>query len=73
MRPAAIVGLILLLGGALAFVVPGITYRQHQHSMDIGPLHASATTREVWPVPRALALIAIGAGVVLLATGVRRT
>ena len=73
MRPTAVIGLVLLVAGVLALVVPGITFTQRRHTLDVGPLHATATTREVWPVSRALAGIAAGAGAVLLVTGLRRT
>ncbi len=72
MRSSAVIGLVLLLGGLLALIVPGITYSQRQHSVDLGPIHATATSRDVWPVPRVLAGIAAGAGAVLLVTGMRR-
>jgi hypothetical protein len=73
MRPIAVIGLVLLVAGVLALMVPGITYTQRRHSLDVGPLHATATTRDVWPVPRTLAGIATGAGAVLLVAGLRRT
>src|SRR5256885_561948 len=71
MRPAALIGVVLLVAGVLAFVVPGITYTQRRHSVDLGPIHATETSREVWPVPRALAGIAVGARAALTGPGLR--
>lgn len=71
-RTLGVVGLALLLAGVLALVVPGITYQRERHTLDLGPIHATAEHRETYPVPRTLAVIAIGVGAGLAIAGLRR-
>ena len=67
-----IVAVVLIVIGLAALAWGGISYTREREVLDIGPLEATAETRETIPLPPILGVVAIGAGVVLLLVG-RRT
>ena len=70
MKLAAIV---LIVIGVIALAYGGINYTRERKVIDIGPIEATATTRETIPLPPILGVAAIAGGVVmLLAAGRRR-
>ena len=68
----AIVGVILIVGGALALFYRGIPYTSRDVVIDVGPLKATAETNKTWPVSPILGGLAIAGGVVLTIAGTRR-
>lgn len=66
MRAGAIIGIVLIVAGALALVYQGITYDRDRTVLEVGPISATAETRETIPIPPVLGGLAIAAGVVLL-------
>jgi hypothetical protein len=66
MRAGAIIGIVLIVAGALALVYQGITYDRDRTVLEVGPITATAETRETIPIPPVLGGLAIAAGVVLL-------
>ncbi|MGI8843492.1 MAG: DUF3185 domain-containing protein [Gemmatimonadaceae bacterium] len=66
MRAGAIIGIVLIVAGALALVYQGITYNRDRTVLEVGPISATAETRETIPIPPVLGGLAIAAGVVLL-------
>ncbi|HUF30582.1 MAG TPA: hypothetical protein VMM77_07930 [Gemmatimonadaceae bacterium] len=66
MRAGAIIGIVLIVAGALALVYQGITYSRDRTVLDVGPITATAETRETIPIPPVLGGLAIAGGVVLL-------
>jgi hypothetical protein len=73
MRPAAIVGLILIVLGVLGLALGGFSFTQKEKVLDVGPIEATADEKESVPVPPLVAVLAIVGGVVLLATSARRS
>ena len=73
MRPASIVGLILIVLGVVGFALGGFSFTHKEKVLDLGPIQASADKKESLPVPPILGALAIVGGVVLLATSARRT
>ncbi len=71
MSTAKIVGIVLIVLGALTFVYKGFTYNDKETILDLGPIKATATTQERVNVPIWVGGILLGAGVVLLLTGGR--
>ena len=69
MKPAAIVGILLVISGVIGLAYGGISYTKEKTVVDIGPIKATADTRETIPVPPVLGGIALVAGIVLLVTG----
>ncbi|HET6344116.1 MAG TPA: DUF3185 domain-containing protein [Myxococcota bacterium] len=72
MRPAAIVGILLIIVGIAGLAYGGFSFTRKEKVLDIGPIEASADKKESVPVPPILGAIAIVGGAVLLATSARR-
>ncbi|HSK08403.1 MAG TPA: hypothetical protein VK911_02410, partial [Vicinamibacterales bacterium] len=64
-----IVAMLLIGLGVLALIWGGISYTRQEKVLDVGPIEATAETRETIPLPPILGIVAIGAGVVLLVVG----
>jgi hypothetical protein len=73
MKPASIVGLILIVLGIVGFAVGGFSFTHKEKVVDLGPIEASADKKESVPISPVLAGIALVSGVVLLVAGSRRT
>jgi hypothetical protein len=71
-KPAAILGAVLIVLGVVALVYQGITYTRRETVIDIGPIHATADRERTLPLPPILGIAAVAGGVVLLVTGMRK-
>ena len=69
MKAASIVGIVLIILGALALVYQGITYVTDETVVDIGPLEVEAEKQETIPLPPILGIIAIAGGIGLVVYG----
>ena len=72
MRPAAIVGILLIIVGIAGLAFGGFSFTRKEKVLDVGPIEASADKKESVPVPPILGALAIVGGAVLLATSARR-
>lgn len=72
MKSTAILGIALIILGALALAYQGFSYTRHEKVIDIGPIHATADTQEHVPVPPIIGGLALAAGVVLLFMGAKQ-
>ncbi len=73
MRPAPIIGIILIVIGIISFAYQGITYTTHKKVLDLGPLQATEAEHHTIPLPPILGAIALIGGVVVLVAGSKRT
>jgi drug/metabolite transporter (DMT)-like permease len=73
MKPATIIGIILILVGVVGFALGGFSFTQKEKVLDVGPIEATAEDKETVPIPPILAGLALVAGVGLVAVGARRT
>jgi hypothetical protein len=71
MRPLTIVGLVLIVLGAIALAYQGITYTTTEKVVDIGPLKVEAQREKTIPLPPVIGGVAVAAGVILLLAGAR--
>ena len=71
MKPLMIVGIILIVLGAVALAYQGITYTTKERVVEIGPLKVDATKEKTIPLPPVLGGVAIAAGVVLMIASAR--
>jgi hypothetical protein len=69
MKVAAIALIVL---GVVALLYGGISYTRNKKVIDIGPIEATAKTRETIPLPPLLGVAAIAGGVVLLVVSGRK-
>ncbi len=64
-----ILGLILIILGALALAYKGITYTKDEEILNVGPIHATAKKEETIPIPPWAGAVGIGVGVLLVVIG----
>ena len=72
MKPAVIVGILLIVIGVIGLAYGGISYTKEKTVVDLGPIKATADTRETIPVPPILGGLALVGGIVLIATGAKK-
>ena len=67
MSGKSIVGIVLIVLGALALAYQGITYTTHKKVLDLGPIQATETKHETIPLSPVLGGLALLGGVVIIA------
>jgi hypothetical protein len=72
MKPISLVGIVLVVVGALALAYQGVTYTRHEKVLDVGPIHATKDTDERIPIPPILGGVALVGGIILLLSGARQ-
>ena len=76
MKPAGIVGILLIILGVVALAYQGFTYttRENKKVLDLGPLKVDATveTQKTVPLPPILGVAALAGGVVLVVMGSKK-
>jgi uncharacterized membrane protein len=73
MKPAGIVGIILIIIGIIALVYGGFTYTKREKVLDIGPIQATAERQKTIPFPPVLGGICLVGGIVLVVVGSRKS
>jgi len=69
----AIIGVVLIVTGALALFYRGIPYTSRDVVVDVGPITATAESDKTWPVPPIMGGLAIAGGVVLIVVAAKKT
>ena len=72
MKPIILIGIVLVVLGALALAYQGINYTRTEKVFDVGPIHATAERHERIPLPPIVGGLALVGGVVLLVVGARK-
>ena len=72
MKPIILIGIVLMVLGALALAYQGISYTRQEKVLDIGPIHATAEKHERIPLPPIVGGLALAGGLVLLVAGARQ-
>lgn len=72
MTPVRIIGIVLVVAGALALAYGGFSYTKETHKAEIGPLKFQVQEKERVNVPQWAGLAGIALGVVLLVAGGRK-
>ncbi len=73
MRPAGIVGVVLIAIGIIALAYGGFTYTTRQKVIDAGPLQVSADREKTIPFPPILGGACLIGGIVLVLAGNKKT
>ncbi len=73
MKPIVILGIALIIVGAIALAYQGITYTTREKILDVGPIQASKKTEKTIPLPPIIGGVVLAAGVLLVVMGVKRT
>jgi uncharacterized membrane protein YidH (DUF202 family) len=69
MKPAGIVGIILIAIGIIALAYGGFSYTKREKVIDAGPLQVSADREKTIPFPPILGALCLVGGVVLVLAG----
>ena len=73
MKPATIIGIILILVGVVALAYGGFSYTKREKVIDAGPLQVSADREKTVPFPPILGGLCLAGGIVLVIVGSRKT
>lgn len=65
-----IFGIILIVIGILAFVVPSISFTQKEKVVDIGPIEVMANKEKSFPIPTILGVTAVAAGAAMVVASI---
>lgn len=71
MKPATIIGFLLIILGVIGFAVGGISFTHQKKDVDLGPLQVSHEQKETVPISPILSTIALVAGVGLVVVGAK--
>lgn len=72
MKLVLVVGIVLIVLGALALAYQGITYTTQEKVLDVGPFKATVETEKTIAVPPFAGGLAVAVGVVLVIVGARK-
>ena len=72
MKPIVLIGILLVVLGALALAYQGINYTRTEKVLDMGPMHVTTETHKQIPLPPILGGIALIGGITLLVAGARQ-
>jgi uncharacterized membrane protein YidH (DUF202 family) len=72
MKPAGIVGIILIAIGIIALAYGGFSYTKREKIIDAGPLQVSADREKTVPFPPILGGICLVGGIILVLAGNRK-
>lgn len=72
MKPAAFIGVVLIIVGIIALAYQGITYTTRNKAVDLGSLQITTEQTHTIPLPPLLGVLALVGGVVLLVANKRQ-
>jgi hypothetical protein len=72
MKTPAIIGILLIILGVVAFAYQGFTYTTTEKAIDLGPIQVTAEKEHTFPLPPVVGAIAIVGGIFLLFTSGRQ-
>ncbi len=67
-----LIGVILIIAGALALAFDGIPYTSREVVLSVGDVNATAETQKNIPIPPIVSALTIAGGVLLVIVGVRK-
>jgi hypothetical protein len=73
MKPAGIVGVILIIVGVISLAYGGFTYTKREKVLEFGPIQATEEKQHTIPFPPLLGAICLVGGVVLVIVGSRKS
>ena len=73
MKPAACIGIILIILALVSFTYQGITYKTREKAVDLGPLQITTEQTHSIPLPPILGGLALAGGIVLLVANFKRS
>jgi hypothetical protein len=71
MKPATIIGILLIILGIIGFATGGISFTHQKKDVDVGPVQISHKTQDTFPISPVLSTISLVAGIGLVVVGAR--
>jgi uncharacterized membrane protein YidH (DUF202 family) len=71
MKPATIIGFLLIILGIIGFATGGISFTHQKKDIDLGSVQVSHQTKDTFPISPMLSTIALLAGVGLVVVGAK--
>jgi uncharacterized membrane protein YidH (DUF202 family) len=71
MKPATIIGIVLIILGIAGFAVGGVSFTHEKKDVDLGPLQIAHKQTETFPISPVLSTIVLIAGVGLVVAGAK--
>ncbi len=71
MKPATIIGIILIIVGIVGFAVGGFSFTHEKQDAKVGPIDISHKQTDTVPIPPILSTIALIGGIGLVVVGVK--
>jgi len=71
MKPATIIGIVLILLGIIGFTTGGFSFTHQHKDVDAGPIQISHEKKESVPISPILSTVALVAGLGLVVVGVK--
>lgn len=65
MRPLGILGIILIIAGAVVLAMRGISYTKERQAVHVGPLEVATERKGFVPPAVGVAAVVVGAGLLL--------
>jgi len=72
MKPIALFGVVLIALGIVGLVVANVSFTEHKTVVDAGPLKITQDQEKTIPIPTIAGVVAVVAGLALVAVGFRR-
>lgn len=72
MKPAVLIGIVLIVLGTLALVYQGFSYTTKEKAVDLGKVEIMADKQRTVSLPPVLGGIAVVAGIALVVFGARK-
>ena len=73
MKPATIIGIVLIILGIIGFATGGISSTHQKKDVDLGPVQVSHETKDTLPISPVLSTLSLIAGVGLVVVGAARS
>jgi hypothetical protein len=71
MKPATIIGILLIIVGIVGFALGGFSFTHEKKDVDAGPIQIGHEQKKNVPIPPALSVIALVGGIGLVVGGTR--
>ena len=71
MKPATVIGIILILLGIVGFVSGGFSFTHKEKAVDLGPVEITHDKKESVPISPILSTVALLGGIGLVVVGAR--
>jgi hypothetical protein len=71
MKPATIVGILLIILGIIGFATGGLSFTHQKKDVDVGPVQISHKTQDTLPLSPIFSTVSLIAGVALVVVGAK--